>query len=295
MTIFFILLIYVVTMLALPLMLNNTFEYPNLAENVLSDLNATYFSVFHLPSGLFIGLSMLILLGNSKDKNTVKKVTSLNIKTLRKELHEAQDIMNSTCRTLEEDKTDISSYKRLISQSKEDNVAGKLSRLFLQGGTDDHAHIVLKRYTLSTEKNSLLKTKQFGFIATLLPLLGMAGTITGLMFIFAGDMTGSASAEDSFNQKFAGMGIALLTTLYATILTAMYLKPRQHKVQMDLANLLLAKQEVLHDFILLKNTLDINQLMNQFHQEQLEEQRATLAKESYEQPNFTIPEEQDAA
>jgi hypothetical protein len=71
-------------------------------------------------------------------------------------------------------------------------------------------------------------------VASTLPLLGMTGTIAGLLFMFASGDTGTDRAA-----QLAGLGIALLTTLYASLLTVLVVKPiasdHGHKVE-DIAH-----------------------------------------------------------
>jgi hypothetical protein len=99
------------------------------------------------------------------------------------------------------------------------------------------------------------------------------------MFIFAADQTLGGNVEDNFNHKFAGMGTALLTTLYATLLTAMWFKPRQAALVDDLSSFQKDVELLGHQCELIRNQLDLNLLHHCVMTEYTSTNQATVVEE----------------
>ena len=81
----------------------------------------------------------------------------------------------------------------------------------VQRVVEDEAYLIRARY------------QHANYMAGYLPMLGMVGTIAGLMLMFS-----QPGQMEDFAEKFSGLAIALLTTLYSALLTILIYKPLQH-------------------------------------------------------------------
>lgn len=90
------------------------------------------------------------------------------------------------------------------------------------------------------------RIQHLSFVASVLPMLGMVGTLVGLMvmaFQFT-HKTGGAMNAQAINANFGAVGLALLTTLYAAIFTIIFVKPRIQSLKNSLAKLINQSESV---------------------------------------------------
>jgi flagellar motor component MotA len=183
-----------------------------------------------------------------------------SIRKARKSLNKEKDKLVELSKLVEAAPSDLSTYEKLKQEQSMDSLYGRLVTLITRGCSENDI-----RLKLSVEFGEIIKSnheliRQKGMMGALMPLLGMIGTITGLMFICSADQTLGGDIEDSFNHKFAGMGTALLTTLYSTLFTAMWFKPRQAALVNDLSHLQKDLELLGHHCLLFKNQLNLNLL-----------------------------------
>lgn len=121
--------------------------------------------------------------------------------------------------------------------------------------------------------NSYSKLKNdYEYLATIMPIIGMIGTIAGLLMMFAEP----TQAED-FEKKFAGLSLALSTTLYASLFTILWFKPCARSVekwQLDLQtefeDLEISIRKFYHKVNVLE-FIDVNPIQNE---EEIDEKQA---------------------
>lgn len=254
----FIFILYLATMIVLPLATGGTVIAekllpPSLDIELIKVLNQPTLGVIHVPSLIFIGLSYFIL------KRETSSTSRSEIEGFFAQVSDAEGFFSKSFKSMSTTSDYSELYRELDATRQSSDLKARLLQLIYHGGSDKDVTRLLEIESSQYRQLALAKIKNTGFAATLLPLLGMAGTITGLMFIFSGDLQAAGSAEESFNQKFAGMGIALLTTLYATIITSLRAKPSQHAQQHELNDVLLDIERTENYVLMFKHSVDLSQ------------------------------------
>jgi len=192
-----------------------------------------YFGIIHFPSVGFIIGSFFILLWGLK----VKKLKN----NIKKELIEAVQIMESedTEKILNSDNVFIKKIIEIIKKGgmEEDLVLAienKMQDLFLY-----YENVMAK----------------YNYIAVILPMLGMLGTITGLLQMFA-----VSNGIDNIAAKMVGLSVALATTLYASLIVILFVKPSYRKLEEEVLMLEnQSKKLEIHSKLLLHN-IDVHLL-----------------------------------
>ena len=199
-----LLLIYVGTMLV-PYYLTtvtHTFDAKN-------DLFVLHKGVFHFPSLVYILLSAILL-----HLSINSKVSELlqSHKKIDKEINEAKDLL-----TLDSEQIPqfVTSTNKFIQDIK---------TIILNGGIEDDMELVVEKRVLNLSTMYEKLISEYGYIATILPMLGMLGTITGLLQMFA-----ITDGVDNIAQKMTSLSVALATTLYATLWVILITKPKSRQ------------------------------------------------------------------
>jgi len=194
-----------------------TIIYPYAATTILHTMDAKddvfllHYGFLHIPSLVFIVLSAIILHLSVKSKSD--KVVSSH-KKAKKDLYEAIDILSKN------DKT-ISTF------SESENVFCKdIKDIILNSGIEEDIELVIGKHISSLTSSYERLINEYGYIATVLPMLGMIGTVTGLLQMFAID-----GGVDNFADKLASLSVALATTLYATLWVVFFTKPKSREVE----------------------------------------------------------------
>ena len=92
----------------------------------------------------------------------------------------------------------------------------------------DFMYMEMKNITSRHEAGAEL----FTFMGTYAPAFGMMGTVMGLIVMMNGfDTGGSGPVADKFKDLLAGMGTALITTLYGVIFTNLIFLPIASKLE----------------------------------------------------------------
>ncbi len=175
------------------------------------------YGVVHIPSLIFIGASAFILFVFLK--NNLKK----NIK-LEKELSDAIKITDDD----EIIKSGNSFWKTVVD-------------LIKHGGMEEDIELAVEKKVNNIVLYYEKEMAKFNYIAVILPMLGMLGTITGLLQMFA-----VSNGIDNIAEKMVGLSVALATTLYATLVVILYVKPVYKKLEERLMEL----DHMKHDFII---------------------------------------------
>jgi len=175
------------------------------------------YGVVHIPSLIYIGVSAFILCIFLK--NNVKK----NLK-LEKELSEAIKITDDN----EIIKSGNSFWKTVVD-------------LIRHGGMEEDIELAVERKINNIVLYYEKEMAKYNYIAVILPMLGMLGTITGLLQMFA-----VSNGIDNIAEKMVGLSVALATTLYATLIVILYVKPKYKKLEEKLMEL----DHMKHDFVI---------------------------------------------
>jgi len=209
-----------VVMIVLPSFVNNMFDMGWKASEIIIlgiDVNKLYLGVLHIPSIIFIFGSLLFLwMSKSKDEEKVSKLE----KSINKEFKEADTLIS-----LETYK--LADLKKLFANSK-NSYLQELRYLISIGSSEKELEMIIDKYTLKIYVAYEKLKNDYDYIAAVLPMLGMIGTIAGLLQMF-GSPT-SMGGEDDFAAKFSGLSVALATTLYASLLTVLVVKPASRSV-----------------------------------------------------------------
>jgi flagellar motor component MotA len=206
----------------------------------LEAIKKPYGGVFHLPSMIFIGGSALVLLMQafiSRAFTGQAAITAINGGTLfggyRKTIKECQEQRTML------DKFDslhgqnpLEGFTFLHSCMKYNRLVSSLVGILRRGGREEDVETAYELYTSPLFETGVKEKQHLDQVAIILPMLGMIGTIAGLMYMFS-----APTDADDFASKFAGLATALLTTLYATLITVVLVKPKAQDVQSKLTTL----------------------------------------------------------
>lgn len=198
------------------------------------------FGIFHLPSVLYIVVSYYILkwfVVNNKILKTQKKIKEEIIEAIEK-----LDIHNIDTEEL------INTPNRFIK-----DIIG----IIRYGGIEEDIELSIQKHTadLVTAYQNLMS--QYNYIAVILPMLGMLGTITGLLQMFS-----ISDGVDNIAEKMASLSVALATTLYATLLVIISVKPKYKQIENELIALDNLENKLIINAKLFFHNVDLNKLMN---------------------------------
>ncbi|RLA72650.1 MAG: hypothetical protein DRG78_23580 [Epsilonproteobacteria bacterium] len=186
------------------------------------ELNHMYSGIVHPNSLLFIGL-VAIILCKSIDKD---------IKDANKEHTDKETGIKEAINIFENYFEDKITTQELVKKSKKNETVKKIINILKYGGTEDDLILgVQKVFTTISSKYIKLKN-DYEYLATIMPIIGMIGTIAGLLIMFA-----VPEGIEDFANKFSGLSIALATTLYASFITILIFKPKARSVEEWLVSL----------------------------------------------------------
>ncbi len=234
--------LFVVTIIV-PSLANSMFEMGWKANEVILfgiNINKLYLGVLHLPSIFFIFGSLFFLwISKSRDEDKVSRLE----KNINKEFKEADTLISLETYSIED-------LEKLFI-NKKNSYLQELKYLISIGSSEKELDMVIDKYTLKIYVAYEKLKNDYDYIAAVLPMLGMIGTIAGLLQMF-GSPSG-IGGEDDFAAKFSGLSIALATTLYASLLTVLVVKPASRGVdtlildtQKHEANILIKSKLFLH-------------------------------------------------
>jgi biopolymer transport protein ExbB/TolQ len=205
--------------------------------------------VIHIPSLIYIVGSYYILNLFVVDKKTLKVQKKIKEEII--EAIEKLDIHNFNIEEL------LNSSNRFIK-----NIIG----IIRYGGIEEDIELSIQKHTtdLAIAYQNLMS--QYNYIAVILPMLGMLGTITGLLQMFS-----ISDGVDNIAEKMASLSVALATTLYATLLVIMRIKPLYKQVENELIALNNLENKLIINAKLFFHNIDINKLMKYETEEKDEE------------------------
>ena len=171
-----------------------------------------HLGIFHIPSIAFIGLSAILL--HLFVHSKVEGVRSSH-KKLKKELKGATDLLS------------LNNPNRVSDLEQSDNVFVKdIYTVISHGGIEEDLELVVNKQISHITAIYEKLINEYSFIVTILPMLGMVGTVTGLLQMFA-----ITDGVDNFAEKFASLSVALATTLYATLWVILITKPKSKDIE----------------------------------------------------------------
>lgn len=223
-----------------------TIIYPYMATTIYHTMDAKnplltlQYGILHIPSLVFIFFSALFLhLSVSSKSNEL----SQSHKKLSKSVKEALEILDYR-------KKD---YEKFLKS--ENNFCKDIRDIILGGGIEEDLESVIKKSISNLVVSYMKLINEYGYIATILPMLGMIGTVTGLLQMFAID-----SAVDDFAEKLASLSVALATTLYATLFVVFFTKPKSRDVESWLIDADNDEYQLILQSKLFLHTIDMNTL-----------------------------------
>lgn len=251
--------------IVLPSFINTMFDTGWKASEILVlgfDVNRLYYGVIHIPSLVFIlGSCFLLWMTKSKDEDKVNKLE----RAINKDFKEADEL-------IELESYEKEDLKKLFSNSK-NKYLQELQYLISIGSSEKEIEMVVDRYTLKIYIAYEKLKNDYDYIAGVLPMLGMIGTIAGLLQMFGAPT--AMGGEDDFAAKFSGLSVALATTLYASLLTVLIVKPASRGVDTHILDT--EKNEA---NILIKSKLFLHRLDSQVFLEYLNEINSEEEKEA---------------
>jgi len=229
-------------------------------EKMLSakaDFLQLHYGFVHYPSIVFIGLSAIIL--HFSVKASAEKVYDSHAKA-RKELLAATEMISLN----NED------YKEFLES--DNKFCKDIKTILLNGGIESDMELIVQKRTLKISTMYEKLISEYGYIATILPMLGMVGTITGLLQMFASE------GIDDIAEKLAGLSVALATTLYATLWVILITKPNAREVENHLIELDKEELDLVNSAKLFLHNVDIDLLMEPPVIEEKEEEESSGTK-----------------
>lgn len=176
-----------------------------------NDFFILHYGIIHYPSVLFIMLSTIFLHWSVKSETDKLSVSHKKIKN---------DLENAI-ETL--DLKDLDHEKFKVSENP---FCKDIKYILLNGGIEEDIELTIKKHISSIGTSYERLINEYGYIATILPMLGMIGTITGLLQMFA-----IGNGVDNFSDKLASLSVALATTLYATLCVVFFTKPKSREIE----------------------------------------------------------------
>jgi len=240
-----LLAIYLVTMIV-PYYLT-TISHEMDAKNYWFQL---HYGVFHVPSIIYILISAFILhFSVNTDVNRSKE----SHHKINKEITEAQEAL------------DMQHFDAENIINSKNSFIKNIWHVIRNGGIEDDMELIVEKETLKLATIYERLIAEYGYIAAVLPMLGMLGTITGLLQMFA-----VADGVDNIAQKMASLSVALATTLYATLWVVLITKPKSREIESNLIELNAQEQRLILSAKLFLHNADLNLLIE--HSQKLEDE-----------------------
>lgn len=191
--------------------------------------------VVHIPSFIFILVSWIVsywlLDSNKTDTDTNTESVYKNLKLANYEMERALEALKK-----HQIKETQHAYKVITSQ--ENAVLKGFIDFKSQGKLLEDYELELIRLSRDAIHKLEERIQHLSFVATVLPMLGMVGTLAGLMLMATQfSNTDGGEASNAMQNNFEAVGIALLTTLYASLITIAIIKPTAQTYKNKLARL----------------------------------------------------------
>jgi len=191
-------------------------------NNILPPLlNQMYAGIIH-PNSLFFIVSVAIVLYLSIDRD-IKQANKKSVNSKK---------IDETINTLEQYFEDKITLQEVIEKSKENQYISKIVHIIKYGGTQEDLILGIEKIFTDISSKYIKLKNDYEYLSTVMPIIGMIGTIAGLLTMFA-----IPNATTNFEEKFLGLSIALATTLYSSFITILIFKPRARSVEEWLVDL----------------------------------------------------------
>ncbi len=201
-----------------------------------------HYGALHYPSVVYIVLAAIIL---HRSIGADAQASLASHKALHQEIEEASQEL------------DIESIKYNEIAHSNNSFVRKIIAIIKNGGIEDDLELVVQKETLALITRYEKLIAEYSYIAAILPMLGMLGTITGLLQMFA-----VPDGMDDIAQKMAGLSVALATTLYATLWVVLITKPKSREIESKLIELSEEEYALIMDAKLFLHNVDINMLVS---------------------------------
>ncbi len=142
------------------------------------------------------------------------------------------------------------------------------------GGIEEDLELVVNKQVSHLTAIYEKLINEYSFIVTILPMLGMVGTVTGLLQMFA-----ITDGVDNFAEKFASLSVALATTLYATLWVILITKPKSKDIENYLMEIDYDERLLIINSKLFLHNTDIYELPEPEEVDVLTKKSEDLAKE----------------
>lgn len=181
-----------------------------------------YYGIIHINSLIFVGLTALFLWRSiNKDIRQANKLHLDEINGLVEAERSFESFFESAI-----------TFNDLQEKSKNNHTIEKILHHLSHGGIEDDLILSAQKIYLKIASSYSKLKNDYEYLSTVMPIVGMIGTIAGLLMMFAEP----TQAED-FEKKFAGLSIALSTTLYASLFTILWFKPNARSIEQWQTNL----------------------------------------------------------
>ncbi len=118
-----------------------------------------------------------------------------------------------------------------LTSSKNTYVQSILA-LVRENASEEDLALSIQKITLELMNDLQKRKNDYEYGATVMPIVGMIGTIAGLLAMFA-----MPNEIEDFDSKFKGLSVALATTLYASAGTILFFKPLANAIDTQILDL----------------------------------------------------------
>lgn len=185
----------------------------NSLQSWLFSYNKMQFEIMHLPSLGFVVICVIVIYFLMKIKYNFNGTSSIS----------EAEAANKSFADLRDEKI---SFLELEKLSQKNKIIKKILNFMQKGALEEDLTLYIKALFLEVDNAKTKSKNDYEYLATITPILGMIGTIAGLLMMFA-----TPSEAEGFEQKFAGLSLALSTTLYASLMTILLFKPLAKSVE----------------------------------------------------------------
>jgi flagellar motor component MotA len=181
-------------------------------------MTEVHWSIVHPASLCYIGLSFLVYVFYSRVEARSQVFAKQN-RLSHRELVEPNKLLLAISGSQSGEKDNLLDLFHNLKDRSANSLVGKITHCVENGLGEDCVRLSVAHLTDSLAHYHGFLARYGGQVSSTLPLLGMTGTIAGLLFMFTSD-----GVSDDRSTQLAGLGMALLTTPYASLITVLITK-----------------------------------------------------------------------
>lgn len=190
--------------------------------NLPEYMSTMHYGILHPNSILFIGVITVILcLSIDKDIKDAKRLHIQQETSVKDSIKAFEEFFENKISTTE-----------LVAIAEKNNLVERTLQLIKYGAIEEDLVLSVQKVFSEIAAKYVKLKNDYEYAATVMPIIGMVGTIAGLLIMFA-----VPEGLEDFADKFSGLSISLATTLYASLVTILIFKPKARDIEEWIVNL----------------------------------------------------------